>query len=108
MNYAIINRDFLEEKGELTHKGTFVRNQILKNFNKIIDPLYEKNYVSLYHNSNEIRIPNWLTREIGTVKNNIIWNGKILSITDQPKALTLNWMKIMFKLEIIFTKPILN
>ena len=68
-----------------------MRNQILKNFNKIIDPLYEKNYVSLYHNSNEIRIPNWLTREIGTVKNNIIWNGKILSITDQPKALILNW-----------------
>ena len=91
VNYAIINRNFSKEKGELTHKGTFVRNQILKNFNKIIDPLYEKNYVSLYHNSNEIRIPNWLTREIGTVKNNIIWNGKTLSITDQPKALVLNW-----------------
>ena len=91
VNYIIIHRNFSKEKGELTHKGTFIRNQILKNFNKIINPLYEKNYISLYHNSNEVRIPNWLTREIGTVKNNIFWDGEILSITNQSKALVLNW-----------------
>ena len=92
VNYVIINRDFSKEKGELTHKGTFIRNQVLKNFKNIIDPLYEKNYVSLYNNSKEIRIPNWLTREIGTVKNNISWDGKILTIKDQSKNMSLNWI----------------
>ncbi len=91
VNYVLINRNFSKEKSEITHKGTFVRSQILKNFKKIIDPLYEKNYVSLYDNSKEIRIPNWLTREIGTVKNNISWNGKILTIKDQSKNMILNW-----------------
>ena len=92
VNYVIINRDFSKEKGELTHKGTFIRNQVLKNFKNIIDLLYEKNYVSLYNNSKEIRIPNWLTREIGTVKNNISWDGKILTIKDQSKNMSLNWI----------------
>ena len=85
VNYVLIHRDFSKERGELTHKGTFIRTQVLKNFKKIIDPLYEKNYVSLYNNSKEVRIPNWLTREIGTVKNNISWDGKILTIKDQSK-----------------------
>ena len=51
-------------KGELTHKGTFIRNKILKNFKNIIDPLYEKNFVSLYHNNQEIRIPNGLQEKL--------------------------------------------
>ena len=92
VNYIIINRDFSEMRGELTHKGTFIRNKILKNFKNIIDPLYEKNFVSLYYDSKEIRIPNWLTREIGTVKHNIKWDGKVLSIKNQSKKMILNWI----------------
>ena len=92
VNYVLIHRDFSKERGELTHKGTFIRTQVLKNFKKIIDPLYEKNYISLYNNSKEVRIPNWLTREIGTVKNNISWDGKILTIKDQSKKMNLNWI----------------
>ena len=34
VNYIIINRDFSEMRGELTHKGTFIRNKILKNFKR--------------------------------------------------------------------------
>ena len=47
MNYVLIHRDFSKERGELTHKGTFIRTKVLKNFKKIIDPLYEKNYITL-------------------------------------------------------------
>ena len=92
VNYVIIQRDFSREKGELTHKGSFKRNQILKNFKTIIDPLYEKNYLSLQNGSNKIKIPNWLTREIGTVKSNISWNGSALLISDQSKTLKINWI----------------
>ena len=93
VNFVTIQRNFSKDKGELTHKGTFKRKIILKNFEKIIEPLYEKNYISLYHDSYEIRIPNWLTREIGTVKNNISWNGKVLLISNQSKSLNINWFQ---------------
>ena len=42
VNYVVINRNFSEEKGELTPKGTFIRKVILENFKDIILPLYEK------------------------------------------------------------------
>ena len=47
INYVIIHRDFSLEKNELTNKGSYKRNNIIKNFSKIISPLYEKNYISL-------------------------------------------------------------
>ena len=67
MNYVVINRDFSERNGELTPKGTFKRKKIIKNFDDIIAPLYEKNYTSLRYNNKEIRIPKWVIREIGNL-----------------------------------------
>ena len=91
INYVIINRDFLENEGEVTPKGTFVRKKILENFKDIIAPLYEKNYSALHFGNKELRIPNWLLREIGTLKSNLKWDGHLLSIKDQSKFLTLHW-----------------
>jgi long-subunit acyl-CoA synthetase (AMP-forming) len=91
VNYVVINRDFSEERGELTPKGTFIRKKILENFKDIIVPLYEKNYSSLHHGNKEIRIPNWIIREIGTVNSNINWDGQTLSISDSSRSLFLNW-----------------
>tara|TARA_B100001250_G_scaffold411758_1_gene441162 strand:+ start:1589 stop:6160 length:4572 start_codon:yes stop_codon:yes gene_type:complete len=91
INYVIINRDFEIKRDELTPKGTYIRKKILRNFEKIISPLYEKNYVSLHHNAKEIRFPNWLLREIGTVKSHIKWNGKIVTIKNQSNHLILSW-----------------
>ena len=93
VNYVIINRDFSEEKGELTPKGTFIRKKILENFENIIAPLYEKNYSSLHYGNKEIRIPNWIIREIGILDSNINWDGQILSINDSSRSLLLNWKK---------------
>ena len=76
VNFVIIPRDFSREKKELTQKGSFNRKNVLKNFSKIIEPLYEKNYVALHSGSKEIRIPNWLLREIGTVRTNLNWDGQ--------------------------------
>ena len=91
INYVIINRDFLENEGEVTPKGTFVRKKILENFKDIIAPLYEKNYSALHFGNKELRIPNWLLREVGTLKSNLKWDGHLLSIKDQSKFLTLHW-----------------
>ena len=91
VNYVIINRDFSAEKGELTAKGTFNRKNVLKNFFNIIEPLYEKNYVALHSGSKEIRIPNWLLREIGTVRTNVEWDGQKVSIKGQTESLLVSW-----------------
>ena len=91
INYVIIQRNFSKNKGEITQKGTFKRKQILKNFKDIILPLYEKNYLSLYYSSKEIRIPHWLLREIGTVKNNLFWEGKTLFISNQQRSIVMEW-----------------
>ena len=40
--------------------------------------MYKKNYLSLYNDDKEIKFPNWLIREIGTIKTNIKWDGMIL------------------------------
>lgn len=93
VNYVIINRDFSQEKGELTPKGTFIRKKILENFENIIAPLYEKNYSSLHYGNKEIRIPNWIIREIGILDSNINWDGQILSVNDSSRSLILNWKK---------------
>ena len=42
VNYAIIPRDFVKDKNEITSKNTFKRKKILENFSDIIDPMYEK------------------------------------------------------------------
>ena len=47
INYVIIHRDFSLEKNELTNKGSYKRNNIIKNFSEIISPLYKKT-ISLY------------------------------------------------------------
>jgi len=91
VNYVVINRDFSEKNGELTPKGTFKRKRIIKNFEEIIAPLYEKNYTSLRYNNKEIRIPKWVIREIGTLDRNISWDGKTISIHDSSKALSMSW-----------------
>ena len=91
INYVIVNRNFSENKGEITPKGTFIRKKILENFKDIISPLYEKNYSALHSRNKELRIPNWLLREIGTLKSNLNWDGNLLSIKDQSRSLTLQW-----------------
>ena len=91
VNFAIIDRDFSIEKGELTQKGTFNRKNVLKNFSKTIEPMYERNYVSLHSGTKEIWFPNWLIREKGTVKTNLSWDGNKISIKGQDQTLRLIW-----------------
>ena len=91
INYVIINRDFSKKNGELTTKGTYVRKMILKNFGDVIEPLYEKSYISLYHNEKEVRVPTWLLREIGILKSNLNWDGYSFTISHEHKSLSINW-----------------
>ena len=98
VNYVVINRDFSGDHNELTSKNTFKRKNILQNFKKIISPLYEKNYTSLFYNAKELRVPNWLLREIGFIKTNLEWDGIYLSIKGQNKKLIVRWNDKSFQI----------
>ena len=91
INFCVIDRDFSIDNNELTQKGTYKRNNILNNFESEIDLMYKKEYVSLHIEDKEVRIPNWLIREIGTIKSNIKWNGQEVLINDKNKLLVLKW-----------------
>ena len=91
VNFSVINRDFSSEKNELTQKGTFKRNNILKNFSNTIELMYKKDHASLFYKDKEIKIPNWLIREIGTIKSNIKWDGKKIIIQDKNLSLMFDW-----------------
>ena len=93
INYVIINRNFTRDKGELTQKGSFVRKIILENFKNLIEPLYGKSYLSLYHDSKELRVPTWLLRQIGTIEDNLQWDGINLTVKHERRALSIKWSK---------------
>jgi len=91
VNFAIIDRNFSAEQGELTPKKTFKRKIILNNFNKYITPMYEKDYNSFLCKTNEVRIPKWLLRKSGIIANDIKWDGKMLYLRNINKSLELKF-----------------
>ncbi len=65
VNFAIVDRDFSLDEGELTAKGSFRRKVIEKNFSAVINELYQTNVQILEVNGFEIRIPRWFVRDLG-------------------------------------------
>lgn len=79
VNFALIPRNFSAEHGELTKKGTFKRNAIVKNFADVVEPMYRQTFQTLFHGEFEIQIPTWLLREKGHLSTDILWDGVTLS-----------------------------
>ena len=60
--------------------------------------MYKKDYVSLYNENKEIKFPNWLIREIGTIKSNIKWNGNKIIISDKLCCVQYPYLNKIVKL----------
>jgi len=80
VDFRLIDRPFLAEKGELTPKSTYKRKVIETNFASLIKSMYEKPYISLYQDELEIRIPNWFLREKGCLSSDFQLNERGLLI----------------------------
>ncbi|MBD3226442.1 MAG: AMP-binding protein, partial [Caldithrix sp.] len=89
VDFRLTNRSFSADKGELTPKGTYKRRVIEKNFEELIDTMYEKHYISLSFDSIELRIPNWFLREIGCLTHDLHVTAKELKIEKYNKSLTI-------------------
>jgi len=71
IKFSILKRNFSEEKGELTAKGTFKRKTIEANFHEEIELLYQKS--RLDYNIGELRIiiPFWILKDLGLTQDDI-------------------------------------
>ncbi len=71
VNFEVIDRDFSEDFGELTAKGTYKRKAIESNFKDLIARLYEAEHLPFTADGLEIRIPTWFLRETGLTRNDV-------------------------------------
>ncbi len=65
IKFTILNRNFSEEKGELTAKGTFKRKVIESNFKEEIDSLYQRSRLDYQIDGLKIIIPFWILKDLG-------------------------------------------
>ena len=74
VNFALLDRDFSAEKGELTSKGSFNRKAIESSFSKLIDSLYLSNSVQLERADATVVIPKWFYRDLGILETDVVLN----------------------------------
>ncbi len=90
INFSVLERDFEEEKGELTPKGTYRRKKIVENFNSIIKELYRKNYIELEVGRLTLRIPRWFYRDLGLLETDIVATDEGLKDVSRNIALNMH------------------
>jgi len=71
VNFSILDRDFSENLGELTPKGSFNRKKIEANFKEEIKKLYISNNVIIEFEGFKISIPRWFYRDLSILENDI-------------------------------------
>ncbi|RPJ41437.1 MAG: AMP-dependent synthetase, partial [Candidatus Latescibacterota bacterium] len=72
VNFALLDRDFEAERGELTPKRSFKRKMIEANFAEVIRDLYRKDHILLEAGGVPVRIPRWFYRDLGILETDIL------------------------------------
>lgn len=99
INFALLERDFDKERGELTPKGSFNRKVIESNFRDSVEALYVSNVVKITSGIITIIIPKWFFRDLGILETDILYDGKRLFNRRTSNYLTLkklknNWFQV--------------
>jgi hypothetical protein len=68
VNFTILERDFSQDRGELTPKGSFRRKVIEANFSDEITELYRSSVRVLNVGAYSVRIPRWFFRDLGVLE----------------------------------------
>jgi len=71
VNFAVLDRDFSEDLGELTPKGSFRRKTIETNFQDVVDDLYLSDNVDLRVSDLTLRVPRWFFRDLSILETDI-------------------------------------
>ena len=78
LKFSIIKRNFEENRGELTAKGTFKRKIIEENFRKDIEELYGNSKLSFECDGFEVTLPFWILKDLGITEEDIEQTDRIL------------------------------
>jgi acyl-CoA synthetase (AMP-forming)/AMP-acid ligase II/GNAT superfamily N-acetyltransferase len=76
--FQVLPRALDAEHGELTHKQTFKREVVERNWSALIDKMYEQKHLVLSIGGAFLRIPNWLLREMGVLQHEVSLDGNLL------------------------------
>ncbi|HPF35993.1 MAG TPA: GNAT family N-acetyltransferase [Candidatus Krumholzibacteria bacterium] len=71
VNFAVLDRDFSLEEGELTPKGSYRRKVIEEHFADAIAELYLTDSVKLPCGERTVRLPRWLYRDLGILETDV-------------------------------------
>ena len=75
VRFALLDRDFEAERGELTGKGSLRRKTIAEHFQHEIEQLYLSNHVDLALDGLRVRIPRWFFRDLAVLDDDIVGGG---------------------------------
>ncbi|MEJ2615717.1 MAG: AMP-binding protein, partial [Ignavibacteriaceae bacterium] len=89
VKFVVLERNFNEQKGELTSKGTFKRKNIENNFKNIIDELYKKANIEFSCFELKILLPIWALKDIGITENDIICTPNYVKNKENGRRLTI-------------------
>jgi len=73
VNFAVVDRDFSAERGELTAKGSYRRKAIAANFSAVLDDLYRRR--TLVWGDRRLLVPDWVVRDLGLLEDEIALTG---------------------------------
>ncbi|MDP2363220.1 MAG: GNAT family N-acetyltransferase, partial [Ignavibacteria bacterium] len=73
----------------LTPKGTYKRRVIEKNFEELIQSMYQKDHLSLPLGKYEVKIPNWFLREKGALSRDVFIKENVISIPKLHSSLAI-------------------
>ena len=89
LDFRIITRAFDDANGELTPKGTYKRRVIEKNFEEIVQSMYQKDHLSLPLGKYEVKIPNWFLREKGALSRDVFLRDNAILIPKLNSTLVI-------------------
>ncbi len=87
IDFAIIDRDFSGDRGELTPKGTYRRKTIERSFSEQISLLYRRRHLNV--GDATVVVPNWIFQALGITAQDLRIEGDQLFLTSHASALTI-------------------
>jgi long-subunit acyl-CoA synthetase (AMP-forming)/GNAT superfamily N-acetyltransferase len=79
VGFRVLPRPLDEEHGELTHKQTFKRDVVARNWQELIEGMYQQKALALPVGDLFLRVPNWVLREMGVLQQEVVLRGGVLS-----------------------------
>lgn len=91
VGFAVLPRDFSQDQGELTPKGSYRRKIVEENFRDVLAALYRSTSVRLEGKDLAVRVPRWLYRDVGILEGDLVLGDDALE--DQRRGLSLTFRR---------------